>query len=176
MERGTPDYGDPAYLPEYASARGHGIMQVDPLFPPNKAVDAPAAIQRLDASGGCVRLNLRAAYRSANSCERSVTWDRGGPVVIADSVAFADWKPAGTELYRFHLGASAPPELSLAGGIWTVAWEDATMHLAADGDVVVELSQSSSAIASAAGGWLLTVTASRPTRGLNLSTRVDIAR
>jgi hypothetical protein len=176
QERGTPDYGDPSYLTEYASARGHGIMQVDPVLPSNQCVNAPAEVQRLDASGGLVRLDLRAAYCSATTCERTVSWDRGGPVTISDSVTFTDWQPAGTELYRFHLGASAPPSVTLSGGVWTVAWESASLRISSTGDLVAEVVEVPNALRAPYKNYALLLRAGSACRAQSIVTEVTVQR
>ena len=176
QERGTPDYGDPSYLTEYASARGHGIMQVDPVLPSNLCVNAPAEVQRLDATGGLVRLDLHAAYCSATSCERTVSWDRGGPVTISDSVTFTDWQPAGTELYRFHLGASVPPSVTLSGGVWTVAWESASLRIGSTGDLAAEVVEVPNALRAPYKNYALLLRAGSACRAQSIVTEVTVQR
>jgi hypothetical protein len=176
MERGTCDYGDQSYRSEYASARGHGIMQVDPVEPPNAAVDAPLAVERLGADGGRVRIDSTAAYRSARRCVRTVAWDASGSVTISDDVALAGLQPAGTEFFRFHLGTASMPAVTRTEGGWLVEWESARIRISADVPLVLTAVPSANALRQPFVHHVLSVRAEGPASSMALSTEVTVLR
>ena len=176
MERGTPDYSDPAYLSGYASAQGHGIMQVDPVLPANIPVDAPARIVRLGAGGGKVQLDLAGAYRSASSCSRMVEWDAAGSLRIEDLVELREPRPAGTEFYRFHLGASVQPAVVRDASGWTVSWRDASVRLSADVPIEVEVTAARNALCAPFVHHVLSVRSAEPGAAMSLTTEVQVLR
>ena len=176
MERGTPDYGDPEYRPEFASARGHGVMQVDPIEPSNIAVHAPAEVQALGSSGGRVRLNLASAYRSASRCDRVVGWDASGRVQIDDVVDLTREVPAGTEMYRFHLGAPERPQVRFVDDRWVVQWESATIHITSPTSVALEVFASRNAARAPNAHYVLAIRTTEAATGLSVRTVVDVHR
>ena len=137
MDCGTPDYSDAALETQYAPVAGHGTMQVGGVQPRTEAVDAPLTVRRLDANGGSVDIDLTRGYRGVQQCTRSVTWSKG-VVTIDDAVRFPASVPAGTEVYRFHVGS--PGELRIRGGgtSWTLEWQGAAMKLVASVPIEVD--------------------------------------
>jgi hypothetical protein len=176
MERGTPAYGNPSYLPEYASARGHGIMQIDPVDPPNAAVSAPVTINRLDSEGGDVRVDSTAAYRTALRCRRGVTWDAHGSVAIRDDVLLRDQQPAGTEFFRFHLGATAMPHVTQVDGGWLVEWDAARVIVTSDVPIRVFVTPSGNALRAPFVHHVLSVRSAAAAYGMAVSTEVTVLR
>jgi hypothetical protein len=175
MERGTPDYGDPEYRSEFASARGHGIMQVDPIEPSNLAVNAPANVLALGAAGGRVRLSLASAYRTASRCDREVEWDVSGRVQIDDIVALTREVPADTEVYRFHLGASQRPQVGFWDGQWVVQWESATVRVASPAPITVEVFSSRNALRAPNAHYVLAIRTTQAVTGLAVRTVVELS-
>jgi hypothetical protein len=176
MERGTPDYGDADYVAEFASARGHGIMQVDPVVPSNRAVDAPAQVEHLDHTGGKVRVNLSAVYRTTRLCDREVQWSRGGPILITDSVEFSALQPAGTEIYRFHLGTSDLPQVVGSANEWTVSWNSASIRLTSLTPIQVEAVQMRNLVRQPGVHYALIIRVADSSSGLVLATEVTVHR
>jgi hypothetical protein len=176
MERGTCDYGDPSYRTEYASARGHGVMQIDPVEPPNAAVHAPLAVDRLGADGGQVRIDSTAAYRSTQRCLRTVAWDAAGSIRVSDDVALRQVQAAGTEFFRFHLGAASEPRVRQADGRWVVEWDAARVLLSADVPLEVAVFPSANALREPFVHHVLSVRAARPAGAMALSTEITVLR
>ena len=137
MEAGTPTYANPEMEPRYASAAGHGIMQVSELRPRNRPVAVPLSVEHLDASGGRVSVDTTMAYEGVAKCTRTVTWSDRGTVAIDDAVSFRSPVAPGSELYRFHTGATEPLTLAGSGSRWSVSWPGATMTIDADHEIAL---------------------------------------
>ena len=176
MECGTPSYGDPQYLSEFASARGHGVMQVEPVLPSNRAVSAPAEVERLDGNGGKVRLNLVGVYQTTTQCERLVEWSRLGITLISDSVEFSEMQPAGTEVYRFHLGARVSPSVERSGDVWTVSWDSASVQVSSSSPIALEVIQVRDVVRGSAVHYALAVKLTSAVQTVAVATEVTVRR
>jgi hypothetical protein len=138
LDCGTPPYDHPLIESHFASAAGHGIMQVGELRPRSIAVDAPITVDRLDDGGGNVTVDSTKAYVGADSCLRTVAWDRSGKVRIEDTARLRTAAPAGTELYRFHSGSTEALDINGSGGGWQVTWRGAVMRISASCPIQVD--------------------------------------
>ena len=176
IECGTPDYADPEYLSRFASAAGHGVMQVAPVAPPNRAIDAPVSIHQLDDGGGRLSIDLRHASTLARTCRRDVEWSTAGRVHIGDHVEFMQSIAAGTEVYRFHLGCTEPPGVSFDGSVWSVRWRDANMFITSDRAVEVSVEGVRNVTTNAKQHYAVVIRLRLPESSLRLSTSVVINR
>ena len=151
-------------------------MQVDPVVPSNRAVDAPAQVEHLDHTGGKVRVNLSAVYRTTRLCDREVQWSRGGPILITDSVEFSALQPAGTEIYRFHLGTSDLPQVVGSANEWTVSWNSASIRLTSLTPIQVEAVQMRNLVRQPGVHYALIIRVADSSSGLVLATEVTVHR
>lgn len=134
IEAGTPAYHNPRLRMDYASARGHNVLQVGaaapsetewPLggMPPGwqKArTVAPMTVGRLDARGGEITVDGTVGYDGLERWRRRVVWnDRR--VTVEDDVQLETGKPR-TVLFRWHLGVVRPPRIRVAEGVIRVGW------------------------------------------------------
>jgi hypothetical protein len=156
LESGTPDYSDPDYAQRYASAAGHGIMQVDPVEPHGEAVDAPIRVDRMDSAGGRVRVELTRAFRSTRSYQRHVEWGRSS-VRISDSVVFSRPVDTGSEVVRFHLGTAGPVAPTKQGDRWLVSFDGASVSILANAEVSVSAEKWPDCVRSPYGHQVLIV-------------------
>jgi hypothetical protein len=151
-------------------------MQVDPVLPTNRAVSAPAEVERLDSTGGKVRLNLVGVYQTATQCERLVEWSRLGITLISDSVAFTEMQPAGTEVYRFHLGARVSPSVERSGDGWTVTWDSASIQVSSSSPIALEVIQVRDVIRGSAVHYALAVKLTSAVQTVAVATEVTVRR
>jgi hypothetical protein len=173
-ESGTPDYSTPDMDTKYASAAGHGIMQVGEVVPRGTPVDAPMSVSTVGPTGGSAVVDLTKAYTSALSCRRSVTWSASGRFDIADSVQFASAVPAGTEVYRFHTGAITPVSISLRNGEWSISWDDAVISISADCPIEVSQSAWPDAVLPNRMHQAISIRAVSAVTGMSLATSVTV--
>lgn len=176
IECGTPDYADPEYLSRFASVAGHGVMQVDPVIPSNRPIDAPVSVHQLDDNGGRLSIDLRNASRLARTCSRDVQWSSSGRVHIGDHVEFVQPIPAGTEVYRFHLGCAEPPEVSSDGVTWSIRWQHADIVVTPDRAVDVSVERVRNVTTNAKQHHALVVRLKTSDSSLRLSTSLAIHR
>jgi hypothetical protein len=176
LERGTPDYADPDYLQGFASARGHGTLQLDPIDPPNRAVDAPVSVERLNDAGGRATVDLRGVSGSARSCVRTVEWSTAGTVTIDDVLVPFTQVPAGTECYRFHLGSASMPAVEQVGGEWRVSWDRAVVRIKADREIQVSVVPLSNAVRAPFVHHALSIRVASAASSLSVRTSVEVRR
>ena len=138
MDCGTPEYSDPRINTQFANASGHGIMQVGELTPHSQSVYAPISIEHIDAKGGSITIDTTAAYTGILSNKRHLSWERDGKVSIVDTVIFNHSVPAGTEIFRFHVGSSSAVDIQKNNGNWVVSWEGVVMSLQCEKDISIE--------------------------------------
>ena len=176
MDCGTPDYGQADLETKYARAAGHGIMQIGERLPRNMAVDAPITVERLDDSGGKLRVDTTAAYQGVRLCQRNVEWQASGRVVMQDRVELEQSVPAGTEFYRLHTGATSPVTITQASNGWTVSWPGVVMSISADAPIVVEQVAWPDAVREPFMHQALIIRSADARSTLQVRTQVDVAR
>jgi hypothetical protein len=176
MEAGTPDYSTPDFNDRYARAAGHGIMQFGELQPRSLAVDSPIDVRRLDASGGHVVVNTTAAYTGVSLCQREVAWSASGNITISDKVRLAQAAAPGSELYRFHTGASESVSIEPVKGGWTVSWPGATLRIYADTPIVVEQVQWPDAVKAPFMHQAILIRVTEAVSSLDLHTEIVVDR
>jgi len=176
MECGTPEYGRADLEEKFARAAGHGIMQIGERQPRNQAVDAPIAVERLDETGGKVRIDATAAYQGVRSCQRDVEWHASGRLLIQDRVDLEQQMPAGTEFYRFHTGATSPVEIVEGKEGWLVSWPGVVMRISASAPITVEQVAWPDAVREPFVHQALIVRSADPQSRLELRTQVEVSR
>jgi hypothetical protein len=176
MECGTPEYGRADLEEKFARAAGHGIMQIGERQPRNQAVDAPIAVERLDETGGKVRIDATAAYQGVRSCQRDVEWHASGRLLMQDRVDLEQQVPAGTEFYRFHTGATSPVEIVEGKEGWLVSWPGAVMRISANAPITVEQVAWPDAVREPFVHQALIIRSADPQSRLELRTQVDVSR
>jgi hypothetical protein len=175
MECGTPDYSTSDLELKYASALGHGIMQVGAL-PRAQAVNAPITVAQLDADGGRVLVDTTGAYSGVTSCTREVQWNAAGEVRIFDRVRLGATVPQGTELYRFHTGSSSAVQIVSENGEWIISWPGATLRMTASAPITVEQVQWPDAVKPPFVHQAILVRCTDPAASLDLTTTVTVDR
>lgn len=122
IEAGTPAYHNPRMTADYASGRGHNVLQLGEEAPgkvgPGRTLPAgwqkpgtvaPMVIRRLDGRGGDVRVDGTAGYEGLSAWRRRVVWDKN-QVSIEDAVGL---KPGLRQVmvFRWHLGFARRPRV-----------------------------------------------------------------
>jgi hypothetical protein len=176
MECGTPDYGNPEHEMKYARAAGHGIMQIGEVLPRGQAVNAPIAVERLDAAGGKVRVDTTAAYQGVRSCQRDVEWQAAGRVVISDTVELDAEVPAGTEFFRFHTGATSPVTIEQAKDGWRISWPGVMMQISSSAPIEVQQVQWPDAVKAPFMHQAIIIRSADARASMDLRTYVDASR
>ena len=171
MECGTPDYSDPGYAQAFASAAGHGIMQVNPVAPHSQAVEAPIAVRKLDASGGHVEIELQRAYLGVRAYRRAVQWS-ANTVQIHDEVSFLGQVPSGSELFRFHLGSADPMAIEISDNGWKVRIAGATVKFSASDALSISAQLVSDRIRPPYRHQVLVICCTRAIEGTELVTEI----
>ena len=145
IEAGTPAYHNPRLGVDYASGRGHNVLQVGLSEPPAKPakngrhtqpgwqkihVTAPMRIRRLDRRGGDLTVDATAGYDDLHQWLRRIQWDQD-TLNVEDQVCL---KPDRKEiiLFRWHLGTTRIPRLQLSGTTATVAWKHIHLQITSD--------------------------------------------
>jgi hypothetical protein len=173
IEAGTPNYATPWFDRDYASARGHGIMQVGEVAPRSLPVEAPMTVHQLDESGGSASVDCSRAYMGAK-CIRRVTWNAPGLIEIRDTTSFDRVVPAGTEIYRFHTGSIDTLTIAPIDGGWSVTWPDASIRLSADSPVVVEQASWPDAVTPRGVHQAVIVKTGTPRHNFNMDTAIRV--
>lgn len=151
IEAGTPYYHHPQMGSLFASGGGHNVLQLGTEEPPatveagttlvlpgwqQAAIVAPIAVNRLDATGGKVALEITSGYDGLAAWKRTVEWD-AGHLTVHDTVALQEGQK-NTVLFRWHLGTNAPVTLRQdAPEKWTVTWNNASVTLRASAPIAV---------------------------------------
>jgi hypothetical protein len=174
MDSGTPSYSHPDFEGKFASAAGHGIMQVGEVRPRSKPVDVPVNVESLDAMGGCVYLDAAPAYESVKSCRRRIEWKATGNVTITDGVSFLQPVPADTELYRFHSGCSDRLTIVGAGRSWNVSWPGTSMDIVADAEIHVSQVVWPDAVMPSGQHQVIVISSPKELNGLQLRSSLAI--
>jgi hypothetical protein len=175
IEAGTPNYATPWFDRDYASARGHGIMQVGEVAPRSLPVEAPMTVHQLDESGGSASVDCSRVYVGAK-CGRKLKWSLQGWVEVFDTATFENIVPTGTEIYRFHTGASASLQVSREADGWRVAWPDASLRIRSDLPVIVEQVPWPDAVLEGGMHQAILIKAAIPTRSISIQTTILIAK
>lgn len=137
IDCGTSEYRTAEYAEFYSAAAGHSTFQFGALRPNGAPVSAPITVRSLGPEGGDISIDCTAAYPSADSYVRGVTWNAAGDLRIDDRVSLRAPVPTGSELFRFHTGSPAPLQIEGSGRSWTISWEGTEMTLASTSDIEV---------------------------------------
>jgi hypothetical protein len=137
IDCGTSEYRTAEYAEFYSAAAGHSTFQFGALRPNGAPVSAPITVRSLGPEGGDISIDCTAAYPSADSYVRGVTWNAAGDLRFDDRVSLRAPVPTGSELFRFHTGSPAPLQIEGSGRSWTISWEGTEMTLASTSDIEV---------------------------------------
>ena len=151
IEAGTPAYHNPRLRADYASGRGHNVLQLGVALPSAgdfaqgyssgwqkiRAI-APITVHRLDARGGDIVVNGTAGYDGLKRWRREVVWTIG-QVTVEDSVQLAVDQPQ-VVLFRWHLGLTRNPRILVDGKGAGIRWPGIRVSIAADSplDITIE--------------------------------------
>jgi hypothetical protein len=151
IEAGTPAYHNPRLSGDYASGRGHNVLQLGnqpplkkgsvPVVPAGwqkiRAV-APITVHRLTARGGDLVVDGTAGYDGLKRWRRQVTWTLG-QVEVDDTVQLANAQPQ-VVLFRWHLGLTRNPRMVIEKNGVCVRWPGIQVSMAADSplDIAIE--------------------------------------
>ncbi len=133
IEAGTPAYHHPRLEADFASARGHNVLQLGDALP--KRAVAPLTVHRLAADGGDVTVDATAGYAGLTCWRRRVTWT-ARELTVADTVEFAADRRE-VLLFRWHLGSGAPVAIAGDGTRFTVTGAGVTLVLAGSAPLLV---------------------------------------
>lgn len=149
IEAGTPAYHNPRLRMDYASPRGHNVLQLGDLPPPAK-IDyrhdqpvgwqkaqtvAPIVVRKLDTDGGDVNINGTAGYDGLKLWRRRVLWDID-QLQVVDVVRMKD-DTRRSVLFRWHLGITRRPRIQTAGTCATITWPGIQLQIDADCSIKV---------------------------------------
>ncbi|MCX5658886.1 MAG: heparinase II/III family protein [Planctomycetota bacterium] len=154
IEAGTPAYHNPRLSVDYASGRGHNVLQLGEAPPPQEiSRQAPPAgwqkpqaltpikVRRLEARLGDIEVNGTAGYDGLKQWRRRVQWD-ADILMARDIVELADGDPQ-VVLFRWHLGTTRRPHVGALDelGMVMVTWPGILMSVEADCpvDVAIEM-------------------------------------
>ena len=131
LDCGTPEYSDPDLDRKFASAAGHNVLQIGELAPRNAIAIAPIAIQSLNSDGGEISIDCTAAFPATESYRRTIAWERQGRIRIRDLIVFKESTKIGSELLRFHTGATTPLRLTSDAARHSAQWATARLTFSA---------------------------------------------
>jgi len=139
IDAGSVAYGDPEYDAKFACSAGHNVLQTPTgLKRMHQMIRAPLALERSDAQGGALDIDISEAQPEVKSWKRRVEWAAQGRVRVADEAELFQGKAAGDEWFRWHTGALAAPMITGEGKAWQVAWGSNRLALEADRKISVE--------------------------------------
>jgi hypothetical protein len=131
LDCGTPDYSNPDLDRKFASAAGHNVLQIGELAPRNAVAVAPITVQALSDAGGELSIDCSAAFPATKSYTRTITWERQGRIQIRDRIVFREPTRIGSELLRFHTGATTPLRLASDDEGHSAQWATARLTFVA---------------------------------------------
>lgn len=111
IEAGTPGYANPKKASDYDSVIGHNVLQVGDAPSSSKGV-APITVNRVDETGGEIRVAAGASYPQLSHWERSVKWTLDEARVV-DEIKVSDNKQK--LLLRWHLGSAEAATIEGSG-------------------------------------------------------------
>jgi hypothetical protein len=152
IEAGTPAYHNARMRSDYASGRGHNVLQLGEAVPSEEALAqgfplgwqkiraiAPITVRRLDARGGNIVVNGTAGYDGLKRWRRHVVWNIG-QVTVEDSVQMVPAQPQ-VVLFRWHLGLTRNPRILADGNGAHVLWPGIRVSIAADAPLDMTIEQ-----------------------------------
>ena len=148
IEAGTPFYHHPLMGSHFASGVGHNILQLGMAEP--KAVNAgdtqvlpgwqpegviaPITVQRLDATGGDVKVEVNGGYEGLKRWTRNVAWTTE-TVAVRDAVELSDGQ-SNVILFRWHLGTNDDVTITRKDNLVCGAeWPAATLRFEASSPI-----------------------------------------
>jgi hypothetical protein len=134
IEAGTPAYHTTNMAQNYASVRGHNVLQAGAV--PVKKGLAPIFVHRLNALGGDVRVDASHSYPNVARWLRRVDWDADS-LRIEDEVTVADGKRERIE-FCWHLGTEEAVTIQGSAAQWTVRWPEAVLTVNGSTPLVLE--------------------------------------
>lgn len=138
LDCGTPDYSTADFDRKYAQAAGHNVFQFQELLPRGTPTDCPVSITKLGGDGGKLSVDCHNAFPATQSYHRYVTWESLGAVQITDEVQLKASLPPGTEIFRFHTGATEPLSVTKVESGHVIQWPSARITIRSDPAVVIE--------------------------------------
>lgn len=144
IEAGTPAYHNPRLGIDYATGRGHNVLQLgtaEPFYPKDyryihlpgwqKAHTlAPIKVHWLDRRGGDITVNGTAGYDGLKQWLRRVRWDTA-QLEVDDWVRLPNNNPQ-VVVFRWHLGTSRTPAIRINGKTASISWTGIRLELSAD--------------------------------------------
>ena len=135
IEAGTPAYHNPRIKTDYASGRGHNVLQVGEQLPVSRSV-APITVQRLDTEGGSVMVDATGSFKTGvQRWVRQVSWT-ADELSVADDIKIEQPEVL---LFRWHLGTAAVPEITPTGSGYSVVWPDGLLTVSSDIALLVQV-------------------------------------
>jgi hypothetical protein len=143
IETGTPAYHNPRMRVDYASGRGHNVMQLGagplpkeiawptiPLGWQKVHSPAPITVNHLNARGGDIVVDGTAGYDGLKQWQRQVVWT-AQQLTVDDVVQL---KPANPQvvLFRWHLGTTRKPRIVAEGNGACITWPGIRVTVTAD--------------------------------------------
>lgn len=141
IEAGTPAYHNPRLAVDYASGRGHNVLQLDATPPPQDysrrstpsgwqkvGALAPITVKRLDPRGGEVVVDGTAGYDGLKQWRRRVVWNVR-QLTVDDVVETAAPREV---LFRWHLGIVRRPQIRKTGNGASVSWPGVRISFSSD--------------------------------------------
>ncbi|MBN2308380.1 MAG: heparinase II/III family protein, partial [Candidatus Hydrogenedentes bacterium] len=175
---------------QYTPGAGHNVLQLGTAEPEGPAdagelvclpgwqrsgAVAPITVDRLDAAGGDVSVDVSAGYDRLERWRRRVTWTADALRVV-DDVALAE-PDTDIVLFRWHLGTDVEVSIAGSGREFVVAWPEASLTIEGSAPLTVSQCPWPDNTVSCTGGreplhTCLVVRSTNPERGLNLTTTV----
>jgi hypothetical protein len=132
-------YASPEYILKAVSCAAHNVIQTATgLTKRRSVVRAPVEVKRMDAGGGELRIDVSEAQPEVKSWIRDVEWSAEGRVTINDNAVLFKPKNTDDEWFRWHIGATKPPDIRGSGNTWQVAWNRNQLTLKANRPIQVE--------------------------------------
>lgn len=151
IEAGTPYYHHPQMASLFSSGVGHNVLQLGTLPPPKsgnagdtfalagwqqQGVVAPITVEKLDAAGGNVTVEITSGYDGLASWKRNAAWD-ANRLAVHDLVALQAGRKE-VVLFRWHLGTNDEVTIKQESPMnWTAAWPNVRVSIEATTPIVV---------------------------------------
>ncbi|MBN8215573.1 MAG: heparinase II/III family protein [Spirochaetes bacterium] len=175
IDAGAVVGGAPGEDERFACSESHSVIQT-PSGPKRlkQGVRATLSIERMDASGGLLRIDASGCQPEVKSWQRRLAWTAEGRVTVVDEAELLEGKRAGDEWFRWQTGALQAPRIAGSGKLWSATWGSNRLDLEADRPIAVSSVRWTSALLKE--HFAVVVKAAEPGVALRLSTVVSFAR